>query len=116
MAAAELGLAQSRARLDPAEDLLDALAATLAGAVTGMARRAPIDPGLAPLAGLGEVVLDRDMGGHFAVPQLLDKVCNVKTLVPSQRDPPLASSTLHGGDAYRSDQGRLRVPPCRWPA
>ena len=81
---------------------------------------APIDPGLAPLAGLGEVVLDRDMGGHFAVPQLLDKVCNVKTLVPSQRDPPLASSTLHGamlidqikaGSAFRRAAGLRNTAP-----
>ena len=72
--------------LDPAEDLLDALAATLADAVTGMSRRAPVYLGLAPLAGLGDVVLDGDMGGHLAVPQFLDKIRDVKTLVPAHRD------------------------------
>ena len=95
MAAPEFGLAQSRARLDPAEDLLDALAAPLADAVTGMARRAPVYLGLAPLAGLGDVVLDGDMGGHLAVPQFLDKIRDVKTLVPAHRDPTPAASTLH---------------------
>ncbi len=61
-----------------------------------MARRAPVDLGLAPRAGLGEVLLDRHMGRHLAVPQRLDKIRNIEALVAAQGDPPLASLAIHG--------------------
>ena len=49
-------------------------------------------------------------GGHLAVPQFLDKIRDVKTLVPAHRDPTPPASTLHrampvdqikGGFAFR---------------
>ena len=36
------------------------------------------------------------MGCHLAFPEFLDKSRDIKAFIPAQRDPPLASFTLHG--------------------
>ena len=94
-APSELGLVLAGLDLDPAKNLLDPFADTLADRVARMPRRAAIDLGLAPLAGLGEVVLNGDMGRHVARTQIINKSRHVKALVASQGDPPLAALTIH---------------------
>jgi len=96
VAAPELCLGLTADILDPTEDLLDALADTLADGIAGMPGGAVVDLGFAPLAGLGEVVLHRHMGRHLALAEFIDKTRDVEALVPAQRDPPLAPLGIHG--------------------
>jgi len=64
-------------RLDPAEYLLNALADALADCVAGVARRARVDGGLAPLAGLADRVVDSDVRRDLAIPQIPDEIRHV---------------------------------------
>ena len=82
------GLGQPAGGLDPAEALLDALAQPLARGVTRMPGGAPVDPGLAPLAGLAHAAVDGDVGGDVAIAQRLDELGHVVGLVGAERNPP----------------------------
>src|ERR1700754_4835630 len=87
---AHLDLRQPAGALDPAEDLLDALADDLADGVPGMPGDPAIDGGLAGLAGLGDMAIDGDVGGHFLFAQGRDEVGDIIGLVGTERDPPPA--------------------------
>ena len=50
----------------PAEALFNTLAQALADDIAAVACSAPVDPGLAPLAGLGQVAVDGDVRGDPA--------------------------------------------------
>jgi len=65
--AADLDLSQAARCLDPAEHFLNALAAALTDGIAGMAQGALVDGGLTPLAGLGQMAVDGDVGRDVAL-------------------------------------------------
>src|SRR3977135_2128611 len=73
------GLAQSRDSLNPAEDLLDSLAFSLADAVALVSRCAFINGAGAPL-----MLVLRQVRRHRRFPQLAHEIPRVVILVPAQ--------------------------------
>ena len=73
-------------RLDPAEDLLDALADALADGVAGVARGAPVDGGFAPLAGLADRAVDGEVRRDLARSQIADELRHVISLIRAEGD------------------------------
>src|SRR5262249_11018001 len=64
VAASQLDFGQASRTLDPAEDFFDAFAATLADVVATVTCGTRVDRRLAPLAGLTQLSVDRDMRGN----------------------------------------------------
>ena len=60
-AASQFDLGETGRRLDPAEHLLDPLAAALADGIARMTQGAPVDGRLARLAGLAQMPVDGDV-------------------------------------------------------
>src|SRR5690348_3191705 len=85
-AASNLYLGKPSLRLDPAEHLLDPLAADLADAVTHMMRGAAIDSGFADDAMLADRTIDGDVRRHFAFAQVFDEGGHVVSLVGAKGD------------------------------
>ena len=120
--ATELDLGKTCWGLDSAEDLLDALAASLADAVTGMVCRALVDGCLANLAGLGNTAVDGDMRRDLACAQAPDKGFHIIGRVGRQRDAPALGLApvehrkrrLTFGHPRRQGQFRINNNPLRF--
>ena len=99
----QLDLPHPGSRLDPAEGLLDPLAAAQADRIAGVARGAAVDGDLAHLAGLRHRPVDGDVRRHPPRPQIADEGLHVEQLVRAQRDP------VPTGAAVEHEQGRLAL-------
>ncbi len=102
-----LDLGEAGNRLDPAEDLLDAFAAALADGIAGMAQGAPINGGLAPFAGLGQMIVNGDVRHDLAFPQGLHETFDIECLIGTERD-----SSRAGALAIDESKGRPSAATC----
>lgn len=87
VAASQLDLGQASGTLDPAEDFFDAFAAALADVVAAVTCGPRVDRRLAPLAGLTQMSINRNMRSNRSISQLVDELRDIIGLIRPQSDP-----------------------------
>jgi hypothetical protein len=109
VAASQLDLGQASGTLDPAEDFFDAFAAALADIVAAVMRGTRVDRRLAPLAGLSQMSINRDMRGNRSISQVMHELRDIVGLIRPQSDPLRAPPPVDHGKRNLSFGGARRL-------
>src|SRR5690606_29354685 len=94
----EFDLGEPGLRLDPAEHLLDPLAADLADPIAGMTGGAAVDRCLADPPMLADRTVDGDVGRYLAAAQVFDESGHVVCLVGAERDATASLAPVKHGE------------------
>lgn len=107
VAASQLDVSQASGTLDPAEDFFDAFAAALADVVAAVTRSTRVDRRLAPLAGLTQISINRNMRSDRSLSGRA-RTCDIIGITRPQSDPLRAPPPV--------DHGKRNLPFWRCPS